>query len=88
MPWTIEYSDTALKHLKKLDRAVARRIVEYMDKRIAPIDDPRSAGKALIDSLKGLWRYRQGDWRILRDIQDARVVVLVLEIGHRSNVYE
>lgn len=88
MAWKIEYADTALRQLKKLDRQIARRIVDFMENRIGSADDPRSSGKALAGMLAGLWRYRQGDWRILCEIQDEKVVVLVLGVGHRSKVYE
>lgn len=88
MAWRIEYSGTALKQLKKLDRQLVQRIVDYMDKRIACADDPRFTGKPLTGPLAGMWRYRLGDWRILCEIQDKRIVVLVLDVGHRSSVYD
>lgn len=87
MAWTIEYADTAKKQLRKLDKLAARRIVDFMDERIAPSDDPRALGKALKGSLGDLWRYRLGDYRILCDIQDGVLTVLVLQIGNRREVY-
>ena len=87
MAWTIEYTDTAKSLLQKLDKPTARRIVDYMDGRIAPLDDPRSAGKALTGPLGGLWRYRVGDCRVICDIQDGALRVLVVKIGDRKNIY-
>jgi len=86
--WTIEYTDTARGQLRKLDRQTARRILDYMDNRIAGQDNPRNSGKPLTGLLGGLWRFRVGDCRIICDIQDSAVVILVLKIGHRSKVYD
>ena len=87
MAWTIEYAETAKKQLRKLDKLAARRIVDFMDECVAPSDDPRELGKALRGSLGDLWRYRVGDYRILCDIQDGVLTVLVLQIGNRREVY-
>jgi mRNA interferase RelE/StbE len=70
-----------------LDKQTARRILDYMDERIAPLEDPRSAGKALSGPLGEFWRYRVGDYRILCDIQASALLVLVLRIGKRNSVY-
>jgi mRNA interferase RelE/StbE len=70
LAWAIEYAKTAKKKLRKLDKVTARRILDFMDERVAPNDDPRELGKALKDSLGDLWRCRVGDHRILCDIQD------------------
>jgi mRNA interferase RelE/StbE len=88
LPWTIEYADTARQELRKLDKQIARRILDYMDERIASLEDPRSAGKALAGPLGGLWRYRVGDCRVICEIQDKAVRVLVVRIGHRRDVYQ
>ena len=87
MAWTIEYTDTARAQLRKLDEQVARRVLDYMDERVAPSDDPRRAGKLLTGPLGGLWRYRVGDCRVVCDIQEAAVRVLVVRIGNRRDVY-
>jgi mRNA interferase RelE/StbE len=88
LAWTISYTETALKQLRKLDRSQARRLVDFMDQRVAGQADPRSTGTALTGPLLGsYWRYRVGDYRIICDLQNDRVVVLVLEIGHRKEVY-
>lgn len=87
MAWAIEYAGTAKKQLRKLDRSVARRIVDFMDERIASGNDPRRLGKPLKGPLGDLWCYRVGDFRILCDIQDGALIVLVLQIGNRREVY-
>ena len=88
MAWTIEYTETALEQLTKLDRPTARGLVDFMDERVAPRADPRSQGKALRGAaFAALWRYRVGDSRIECEIQDAAAVVLVMRIGHRGEVY-
>ena len=89
MSWNINYTDTAKKQLKKFDRQVALRIVDFMDERIAGLDDPRSTGKALTGLLLGAyWRYRVGEYRIICDIQDGVLCVLVIEVGNRKEVYK
>lgn len=88
MAWTIEYDEGALKDLKKLDRQVQREILNYMDKRIAKAQDPRAFGKPLRPSKFGLWRYRLRDFRIICQLQEAKLIVLVVSVGHRSTVYE
>jgi mRNA interferase RelE/StbE len=88
LAWTIEYTETALKQLRKLDRPTARRLVDFMDERVAPRADARDQGKALQGAACAtLWRYRVGDSRIECEIQDAAAVVLVMRIGHRGEVY-
>lgn len=87
MAWTIDYTASALGQLRKLDRPTARRIVDYMDERIAGMSNPRSAGKALTGALGGLWRYRVGDFRVICEIQDGALRVLVVLLGNRREVY-
>lgn len=87
MVWTIKYSDTAKVQLRKLDKPIARRILDFMDERIADLEDPRNSGKALKGPLGGLWRYRVGDYRIICEIRDGELCILVLELGNRKAVY-
>lgn len=87
MAWTIDYTQTALNQLRKLDKQSARRILDFLDKRVAQRDDPRSTGKALTGPLGGLWRYRVGDFRVICEIQDGELRVLVVELGNRREVY-
>ncbi len=87
MAWTIDYADTAKRQLRGLDRQIARRIVDFMDERVAVLEDPRGTGKALTGPLGGLWRYRVGDCRVICDIQDDALRVLVLQVGNRREIY-
>jgi mRNA interferase RelE/StbE len=88
LAWQIEFDPDALKELKKLDRPVQVRLVAFLRDRLAPLDDPRSLGEALSGARLGsYWKYRVGDWRIVCDIQDQRIVVRVLRIGNRREVY-
>ena len=87
MSWTVEYTETALAQLRKLDKRTARRIVDYMDDRVAALDDPRSLGKALTGPLGKLWRYRVGNYRVICDIQHGVLGILVVRVGSRDKVY-
>lgn len=87
MAWTIDYTDTARAQLRKLGKSAARRIVDFMDERIAGTKNPRQNGKALTGPLGGLWRYRVGEFRVICDIQDGALCVLVVRIGNRKDVY-
>lgn len=88
MTWRIEYSDKALKQLRKMDAAQRAIILKWLDKHIDGCADPRAHGKGLTGDHAGEWRYRIGDYRVLCDMQDERLVVLALSVGHRSRVYE
>ncbi len=88
MAWKIEYTGSAERELKKLDKPTARRILDYMDNQVAKLDDPRSVGKALTGELGAFWRYRVGDYRVICDIKDCEITVMVLRVGHRREVYE
>ncbi len=88
MAWKISYTETATRRLRKLDKPTARRIVDFMDERVATSDDTRSLGKALSGPVLGTyWRYRVGDCRIICDIQGGVLCVLVVEIGNRRDIY-
>lgn len=88
LAWIINYTESALRQLKKLDRPTALRILDYMNERVALVDDPRILGKSLVGpKLGAYWRYRVGDVRIICNIQDGELCVLVVEIGHRKEVY-
>jgi len=86
LAWTIDYTTTAKNQLRKLDKNTARRIMDYMDGRVAA-PDRRRVGQALTGPLGSLWRYRVGDYRIVCDIQDEAVRVLVVRLGKRDKVY-
>ena len=85
--WKVEIDREAKRDLDKLDPQVTRRIERFLYERVATLDDPRSIGEALRGSKLGeFWRYRVGDWRIICEIQDAKLVVLALRVGHRREV--
>jgi mRNA interferase RelE/StbE len=88
LAWRIELTATAAKQLGKLDKNIAKRITTFLRQRLAVLDDPRSAGKALTGpQLGSYWRYRVGDFRIICDIQDGALCILVIEIGNRREIY-
>ena len=87
--WQIEFDPSAQKELKKLDPQVVKRILDFLKKRLATQDDPRTLGQALKGSKLGdFWKYRVGDFRIIASIQDKTVCILVLRIGNRKEVYK
>lgn len=89
MAWRIELSDTAVKQLAKLDKLVAKRIQLFLRERLVPLENPRSIGDALKGSELGeFWRYRVGDWRLICQIEDQRIVITVLRLGNRRDVYK
>ena len=89
MAWKVELSVEADRQLDKLDPQVARRILKFLNQRVRTLDNPRSIGEALRGSKLGeFWKYRVGDHRLICSIEDRRVLILVLRIGHRREVYE
>ncbi|TJU92410.1 MAG: type II toxin-antitoxin system RelE/ParE family toxin [Mesorhizobium sp.] len=87
MAWTLEYARSARKFVEKLDPKTRHRIRDFIENRIAVLDNPCEAGKALKGPLATFWRYRVGDYRIICDVQDSRLVILVVTIGHRGDIY-
>ena len=88
MAWQIEFDESARKELAKLDRQVARRLIDFLKNRVLNLRDPRSVGQALRGSTLGeFWKYRVGDFRIIASVQDDRMIVLVLRVGNRSDIY-
>lgn len=87
--WKVELDREAKRDLDKLDPQVTRRIERFLFERVARLENPRSIGEALRGSKLGeFWKYRVGDWRIICKIQDDKLIVLALQIGHRREVYE
>ncbi len=86
--WHVEFHADAARDLRKLGGVAERAILRYLRERIATPEDPRRFGKPLTADLKGLWRYRVGDFRIVAAIEDDRFVVLVVTVGHRRDVYD
>lgn len=87
MAWRIRFSKAADKALRKMDRQIVARILDELED-VSMLEDPRSRGKALVGNLAGLWRYRVGDYRIVCDIEDGELVILVVDVDHRSGVYQ
>ena len=88
MTWTIRLSDRAQQDVGKLDRGIAKRIYRFLFVRLAKTGDPRSIGDALPGSKLGeYWKYRVGDYRLICKVEDARLVVLVVRVAHRREIY-
>jgi mRNA interferase RelE/StbE len=88
LAWQIEFDPGALKDLRKIDKPIQVRLLGFLRSRLSTLDDPRSIGEALSGQRMGsYWKYRVGDWRIICDIQDQRIVVRVLRIGNRREIY-
>ncbi len=87
MSYSVQYSKQAIKELKKLDRFTRQMIYSWIDKNLSDCEDPRQHGKALTANRKGQWRYRIGDYRLICDIQDDKLVILALTVGHRRDIY-
>ena len=88
MAWQIEITNTAKKQLAKLDRQTQSEIVRYLRERICTEDDPRRYGAPLRKKLAGRWKYRVGAYRLICEIQEEKILVLVLMVGHRSKIYD
>ena len=87
MKWRIEFEKSARDTLAKLDKPIRQQIEKYLDN-LLTLEDPRMRGKGLTGDKAGQWRYRAGDYRIICEIRDNVLVILVLSIGHRSKVYK
>lgn len=87
MAWTIKLTNSAERALKKLDRQSARRIGDFIDTRLNGVEDPRETGKPLHGALSKYWAYRVGDYRLICELKDRVLVIVLVEIGHRSDVY-
>ena len=87
MAWTVEVSDYAEKQLRKLDKPIQKRLLDWLEDRIEGCKNPRHFGEPLRGEMAGLWRYRIGDYRIICEIQDQQLVVLALAVGHRREIY-
>lgn len=85
--YQVKYSDKAAKQLSKLDKGTARVILTWIKKNLQGCDNPRLKGKSLTANHKGQWRYRVGAYRLICEIQDEEITILVLAIGHRRNIY-
>lgn len=88
MAWKIEFTPAARKCLRDIDRAAAQRIVRFLQDRVSTRDNPRQLGEALVGKkYTGVWKYRVGDYRILAEIKDTALIILVVEVGNRREIY-
>lgn len=87
MAWKIEFAPRVEKELKRIGKSEAKRILDYLVERVASSKDPRQLGKPLKGNLTEYWRYRVGDYRVVCEIQDTKMVVLVVRVGHRKEIY-
>ena len=88
MAWKIEFSQTARRQLRRIDKFWQSRILRYIDDEVAQRSDPRSLGRPLRGDKHGFWRYRVGDYRIICQIEDGALIILVVTLGHRSKIYD
>lgn len=87
MNYKIVFTDRAKKQLKKLDKHTSSLIIGWLEKNIEGTENPRAHGKGLFENKSGQWRYRIGDYRVICEIQEKEIIILVLEIGHRREIY-
>lgn len=87
MTYRVEFTERAKKELKKLDKYTASLILGWVRKNLEGCENPRLHGKGLVANRSGQWRYRIGDYRLLAEINDDKIIILVLTIGHRRDVY-
>lgn len=87
MTYHVEFTDSAKRQLKKLDRHTASILTGWIRKNLEGCENPRQHGKGLTANRSGQWRYRIGDYRLIAEIQDEKIVILILNIGHRSDIY-
>ena len=88
MKYQVEYLPKVLKTLQRMDKFTKRIIVDWIEKNLVDCENPRLHGKALTGNKKGQWRYRIGDYRLIAKIEDDRLIILLINIGHRKEVYE
>ena len=88
MKYRVEWSQRAQKQIRKLDKSVSELILRWVHKNLDDCENPRLHGKALSQNRAGEWRYRVGDYRLIADIQDDKIVILILSVGHRREIYE
>ncbi len=88
MEYEVVFTEKALKSLKKMDKHISSLIIGWVEKNLQGCTDPRQFGKGLTANRSGQWRYRVGDYRLLADIQDEKITILIINIGHRRDIYE
>lgn len=86
--YKVEISEKALKNLKQLDKSIARMLLAWIEKHLEGTGNPRIYGKGLSYDKKGIWRYRVGNYRILANIEDDRLIILLIDFGYRKDIYK
>lgn len=86
--YKVEYTQQAVKQLQKMDKYTQKLILSWIGKNLVNCEDPRVHGKALVANQTGQWRYRVGDYRLITEIDDDKIIILVLEVGHRREIYK
>lgn len=87
MIYRVKFTERALKQLKKLDKYTAKLILAWIQKNLEGCSNPRQHGKSLIADMRGQWRYRVGNYRLIAEISDNTVTILIINIGHRKDIY-
>ena len=87
MKYTVMFTETAKKQLKKMDKSVSSLIIGWIEKNLVNCENPRQHGKGLTANRTGQWRYRIGDYRVLSEIDDKNIIILIIEIGNRKEIY-
>ena len=88
MMYEVVYTLQAVKELKKLDKQTRTFILAWIEKNLVGCSDPRLHGKGLTANRSGQWRYRIGDYRLLAEIDDEKIVILIIAVGHRKDIYK
>lgn len=88
MKFHVEFTDQAKKQLKKMDKHTASLIIGWIRKNLEGCSNPRIIGKGLVANRSGQWRYRVGDYRLIAEIQDEKIIILIVSIGHRREIYD
>ena len=88
MKFTVEYSKKAEKEIDKLDRNIRRFILSWINKNLVGCENPRQYGSALTGNHKNHWRYRIGNYRVIADIKDDKITIVIITVGHRKNAYD
>jgi len=86
--YSVDYTEQAIKELKKIDNTTRRLILAWIGKNLEDDTDPRQFGKGLSANVSGQWRYRIGDYRLIAEIEEEKITILILTVGHRSEIYK
>lgn len=88
MKYRVVFTEKSKKELKKLDKHTASLIIGWIEKNLEGCENPRQHGKGLTANRSGQWRYRVGNYRLIAEIEDDKIIILILSIGHRRDIYE